>query len=160
MLDRNRRPRGRLAAWGAFIGIGACALVAVNLLLTGGLDFAPGRAAHGEAQWNVFDRIAESVQPRARYRSIPRDESTPIDPAYAVTDEVLLGAPEGDPESDLAQSDIPDLQIDPMDPAEEPQAPDAPTDESVDAPVDEAPPDVAEDESSEDPSASESESLW
>lgn len=161
MLDRRRKPKNPLLALGAFIGIGACAVVAVNLLLTGGLDFAPGRAVGDQGQLSVFDRIVESVQrPRASYRSLPRDEPMPVDPAYAVTDEELLGGPAGDPESDLARNEAPDLQVEPMDPALESEAPDAPADEDADAPADEAPPDVAEDEGGEEPSASESESLW
>lgn len=161
MLDRNRKSRNRLAGWVAFAAIGVGAVFAVNMLLTGGVDFAPGGAAQDGRQLNVFDRFVESVQrPRASYRRLPREAPAPIDPSLAVTDEVLLGAPEGD--ADFVQNEAPDPYAAPPIPDEDFDGPDAPADEAIEPEPDEAPADELpnQDENAADTSASESESLW
>lgn len=60
MLDDNPVLKERLMALGAFAGIGLFAVAAVDVMITGGFDFGPGRASSGRDQPSAYVRVVSA----------------------------------------------------------------------------------------------------
>ena len=95
MLDDNPVLKERLMACGAFAGIALFAVTAVDVMLTGGFDFAPGRNPAAE-QPGAYVRVVGAAQYVSdRVRTISWDEPMLVDDAAAANSEQLAGANDG-----------------------------------------------------------------
>jgi hypothetical protein len=61
MLDNSPVLRERLAAFGAFAGIAVFAIAAVDVMVTGGFDFGPGRAPYNREQPSAYVRMVDAA---------------------------------------------------------------------------------------------------
>ena len=61
MLDNNPVLRERLMAFGAFAGIAVFAVAAVDVMVTGGFDFGPGRAPYNREQPSAYVRMVDAA---------------------------------------------------------------------------------------------------
>jgi hypothetical protein len=96
MLDDNPILKERLMAFGAFSGIGLFAVTSVNLMISGGFDFGPGRAPYDREQPNAYVRMVDAAQYASdRVRAVSWDEPDFIGTADAATSEPLAGANDG-----------------------------------------------------------------
>ncbi len=94
MLDDNPVLRERLMAFGAFAGIGVFAVAAVDVMISGGFDFAPGRAPQARAEPSAYVRVVDAAHyVRDRVSQISWDEPMFVDTAAATED--LAGANDG-----------------------------------------------------------------
>lgn len=99
MFEHNPVLRERMLGFGAFAGIGLFAFAAVDVMVTGGFDFAPGRGAPAPA--SAFARAADVTQPVSdRVHPLSWTEPLPLDEASAATAEELAGANDGTPPPD------------------------------------------------------------
>lgn len=98
MLDDNPVLKERLMAAGAFAGIGLFAIAAVDVMVTGGFDFGPGRAPQTREQPSAYVRVVDAAQYVSdRFREISWDEPLFVGDANAATDEDLAGGDDGLP---------------------------------------------------------------
>lgn len=96
MLNENPVLKERLMAVGAFAGIAVFAVAAVDVMLTGGFDFAPGRAVSERQQPSAYVRVVDAAQYVSdRVRTISWDEPMFVGEADAATNEELAGANDG-----------------------------------------------------------------
>ena len=96
MLEDNPVLKERLRAVGAFAGIAMFAVAAVDVMLTGGFDFAPGRTVSESQQPSAYVRVVDAAQYVSdRVRTISWDEPMFIGEADAATSEELAGANDG-----------------------------------------------------------------
>jgi hypothetical protein len=61
MLDDNPVLRERLMAFGAFAGIAVFAVAAVDVMVTGGFDFGPGRAPYNREQPSAYVQMVDAA---------------------------------------------------------------------------------------------------
>jgi hypothetical protein len=107
MLDDNPVLKERVMALGAFTGIAMFAVAAVDVMVTGGFDFAPGRAASEQRQPSAYVRVVDAAQYMSdRVRSISWDEPAPIGEANAATSEDLVGGDDGSSLEAYAEADL------------------------------------------------------
>ena len=100
MLEDNPVLKERLMAVGAFAGIAMFAVAAVDVMLTGGFDFAPGRTVSESQQPSAYVRVVDAAQYVSdRVRTISWDEPMFIGEADAATSEELAGANDGSSEA-------------------------------------------------------------
>jgi hypothetical protein len=72
------------------------AVAAVDVMVTGGFDFAPARAPYDREQPSAYVRVADAAQYVSdRFRSISWNDPQLIDEASAATPEELAGANDG-----------------------------------------------------------------
>jgi len=96
MFDDNPVLKERLMAVGAFAGIAVFAVTAVDVMLTGGFDFAPGRTVSEREQPSAYVRVVDAAQYVSdRVRTISWDEPLFVSEAQAATTEELAGADDG-----------------------------------------------------------------
>lgn len=96
MLDDNPVLKERLAAFGAFAGIAVFAVAAVDVMVTGGFDFGPGRAPYNREQPRAYVRVVDAAEyVSGRFRQLSWSEPQLIDEAAAATPEALAGANDG-----------------------------------------------------------------
>lgn len=98
MLDDNPVLKERLMAVGAFAGIALFAVAAVDVMVTGGFDFAPGpgRTVSERQQPSAYVRVVDAAQYVSdRVRTISWDEPLFVGEAEASTAEDLAGANDG-----------------------------------------------------------------
>lgn len=100
MLDDNPVLKERLMGLGAFAGIAVFAVAALDVMVTGGFDFAPARAAQAHEQPSAYVRMADAAQYVSdRVRTVSWDAPLIAGDAYAATSEDLDGANDGSPVS-------------------------------------------------------------
>ncbi len=100
MLEDNPVLKERLMAVGAFAGIAIFAVAAVDVMITGGLDFASGRTVSEREQPSAYVRVVDAAQYVSdRVRTISWDEPMFIGEADAATSEELAGANDGSSEA-------------------------------------------------------------
>ena len=96
MFDDNPIARDRLLALGAFGGIAVFAVAAVDVILTGGFDFAPAQTASDRQQPSAYVRVVDAANyMNDRVRSVSSDEMRLIEEASAAPTEELAGANDG-----------------------------------------------------------------
>ena len=96
MFDHNPVLRERMLALGAFAGIAVFAVAAVDVMLTGGFDFAPGRTVSEQRQPSAYVRVVDAAQYVSdRVRSVSWEQPSLISEASAATAEDLAGANDG-----------------------------------------------------------------
>lgn len=96
MFDDNPVLKERLMAFGAFAGIAVFAVAAVDVMVTGGFDFAPGRIETARQQPSAYVRVVDAANYVSdRFRTISWNEPMLIDEANAATTEDLAGADDG-----------------------------------------------------------------
>lgn len=96
MFEDNPVLKERLMAVGAFAGIAVFAVAAVDVMLTGGFDFAPGRTVSERQQPSAYVRVVDAAQYVSdRVHTISWDEPLFIGEAEAATTEDLAGANDG-----------------------------------------------------------------
>lgn len=108
MFDHNPVLRERVMAFGAFAGIAVFAVAAVDVMITGGFDFAPSRAVGEQRQPSAYVRMVDAAQYVSdRVRSVSWDEPTLISEASAATTEDLAGANDGSSQyADTSDADL------------------------------------------------------
>jgi hypothetical protein len=100
MFDDNPVLKERLMACGAFAGIALFAVAAVDVMVTGGFDFAPGRAAYDRQQPSAYVRVVDAAQYVSdRVRTISWDEPLFVGEAEAAATQDLAGANDGSPDA-------------------------------------------------------------
>lgn len=98
MLDNNPVLRERLMACGAFAGIAVFAVAAVDVMVTGGFDFAPTQASPHRNQPSAYVRVVDAAQyVTDRFREVTWNEPQLIDDASAATVDDLAGEDDGSP---------------------------------------------------------------
>jgi hypothetical protein len=173
MLD-NPVHKERAVGLTALAAIGLGGAMAVDVLVTGGFDFGPGRAAYDRQQPSAYVRVVNAAQyVRTGFSSVGEYFQRPPDTSHS--EERLAGADDGSAPPDMAASDaagdnlyreIAALYADSEDGyRDEPAYEDAPATDADEAYAQETYEEPAyEDEYSDDgyaePSASESESPW
>jgi hypothetical protein len=96
MFDDNPVLKERLMAASAFAGIALFAVAAVDVMLTGGFDFAPGRTVTEREQPSAYVRVVDAAQYVSdRVRTISWDQPMFVGEAEAATTEDLAGANDG-----------------------------------------------------------------
>lgn len=97
MFDHNPVLRERMLALGAFAGIAVFAVAAVDVMITGGFDFAPDRTTVSEQrQPSAYVRMVDAAQYVSdRVRSVSWEQPALISEASASTTEELAGADDG-----------------------------------------------------------------
>lgn len=96
MFDDNPIARERLLALGAFGGIAVFAVAAVDVMVTGGFDFAPAQTVSERQQPSAYVRVVDAanyVNERVRY--VSWDDMRLIEEAGAAPTEELAGANDG-----------------------------------------------------------------
>ena len=111
MLDDNPVLKERLMGLGAFAGIAVFAVAAVDVMVTGGFDFAPARAAQAHEQPSAYVRMADAAQYVSdRVRTVSWDAPLIAGDAYAAASEDLDGSPvNSEPTGDEIYNDIASL---------------------------------------------------
>ncbi len=61
MLDDNPVLKERLMAFGAFAGMAVFAVAAVDVMISGGFDFGPGRAPYNREQPSAYVRMVDAA---------------------------------------------------------------------------------------------------
>lgn len=109
MLDDNPVLKERVMAFGAFAGIALFAVASLDVMISGGFDFGPGRAeTHRDQRPTAYVRVVDAANyVTDRFREISWDEPMFIDSAEAATPEDLAGANDGSaaPETTSASMD-------------------------------------------------------
>lgn len=96
MLDDNPVLRERLMAFGAFAGIAVFAVTAVDVMVTGGFDFGPGRAPYNRGQPNAYVRMVDAAHYVSdSFRSIGWDEAFARAPDTSASETRLAGEDDG-----------------------------------------------------------------
>lgn len=109
MFDHNPVLRERMLALAAFTGIAVFAVAAVDVMITGGFDFAPDRTAVSEQrQPSAYVRMVDAAQYVSdRVRSVSWEQPALISEASAATTEELAGADDGSPQyADVSDADL------------------------------------------------------
>lgn len=107
MFNDNPTVRERWLALGAFGGIAVFAVAAVDVMLTGGFDFAPARTISDRAQPSAYVRVVDAANyVTDRVRSVSWDQPRLIDEASAATTEELAGADDGSSTNDPLYAEI------------------------------------------------------
>jgi hypothetical protein len=107
MFNDNPTVKERWLALGAFGGIAVFAVAAVDVMLTGGFDFAPARTVSDRAQPSAYVRVVDAANyVTDRVSSVSWDEARLIDEASAATTEELAGADDGSSTSDALYAEI------------------------------------------------------
>lgn len=105
MLDDNPVLKERLMGVGAFAGIAMFAIGAVDVLVTGGFDFAAERAPYDRAQQSAYVRVADAAEYVSnQVQRISWDDTFEIGEAQAATNEDLVGENDGSPPPDVSQT--------------------------------------------------------
>ncbi|MEZ5959496.1 MAG: hypothetical protein R3C30_03590 [Hyphomonadaceae bacterium] len=98
MFDHNPVLRERLMGLGAFAGIAVFAVTAVDVMVTGGFDFAPAHAAQRHEQPAAYVRMVDAAHYVSdRVRTVSWETPMPVSEAYAAPSEDLAGANDGTP---------------------------------------------------------------
>ncbi len=93
MFNDNPTVKERWLALGAFGGIAVFAVAAVDVMLTGGFDFAPARTVTDRPQPSAYVRVVDAASyVTDRVRSVSWDEARLINESGAATTEELAGA--------------------------------------------------------------------
>ncbi len=101
MFDDNPVLKERLMGVGAFAGITMFAIGAVDVLVTGGFDFAAERAPYDRAQPSTYVRVVDAAQYVGnQVQRISWDNTFGVGDAQAATTEVLAGENDGSQPSD------------------------------------------------------------
>lgn len=96
MFDHNPVLRERILALGAFAGIAVFAVASVDVMLTGGFDFAPGPTVSEQRQPSAYVRVVDAAQYVSdRVRAVSWEQPSLIGEASAATTEELAGADDG-----------------------------------------------------------------
>ncbi len=96
MLDDNPVSKERLMGVGAFAGIAMFAIAAVDVLVTGGFDFAAERAPYDRAQPSTYVRVVDAAQYLGnQVQRISWDNTFGVSDAQAATTEDLVGENDG-----------------------------------------------------------------
>lgn len=96
MLDHDPVLKERVMGIGAFLGIGIFAVAAVNLMISGGFDFGPGRAPYDRDRPSPYVQMADA----ARYVSDSFSSAAWADtsaPDTSQSEERLVGEDDGAP---------------------------------------------------------------
>lgn len=106
MFDDNPLLKERLMGVGAFAGIAMFAIGAVDVLVTGGFDFAAERAPYSRAQPSAYVRVADAAEYVSnQVQRIFWDDTFAIGEAQAATpEEDLVGENDGSPPPDASQT--------------------------------------------------------
>ena len=98
MFDDNPVLKERMMGLGAFAGIAVFAVMAVDVMVTGGFDFAPGPTMSEREQPSAYVRVVDAAQYVSdQVRTISWNEPMFISEAAAATTEELAGANDGSP---------------------------------------------------------------
>jgi hypothetical protein len=108
MFDHNPVLRERMLALGAFTGIAVFAVAAVDVMITGGFDFAPDRTTVSERHPSAYVRMVDAAQYVSdQVRSVSWDQPALISEASAASTEELAGADDGSSQyANVSDSDL------------------------------------------------------
>lgn len=107
MFNDSPTVRERWLALGAFGGIAVFAVAAVDVMLTGGFDFAPSRTVTDRPQPSAYVRVVDAANyVTDRVRSVSWNEARLIDEPSAATTEELAGADDGSSAYDPLYAEI------------------------------------------------------
>jgi hypothetical protein len=101
MFDHNPVLKERIMGLSAIAAIGVGGLAAVDLVVTGGFDFAGGRAPYDREQPSAYVRMVDAARYVGEsFNSISWDQPMANEAAAATTDD-LAGDDDGSPPPDL-----------------------------------------------------------
>ncbi|MCX7358816.1 MAG: hypothetical protein NT015_11850 [Alphaproteobacteria bacterium] len=105
MFDDNPVLKERLMGVGAFAGIAMFALGAVDVLVTGGFDFADERAPYDRAQPSAYVQVVDAAEYVSdQVQRISWNDTFSIGEAQAATTEDLVGENDGSPTPEVSQT--------------------------------------------------------
>jgi hypothetical protein len=98
MLEDNPILKQRLLALGAFSGIAVFAVAALDVMVTGGFDFGPGRTPYDRTPPSAYVQVVDAARYVGdRFRQISWNEPIFIETSDAATAEHLAGDNDGSP---------------------------------------------------------------
>lgn len=112
MFDDNPVLKERLMAAGAFLGIGLFGAGAVDVMVTGGFDFASDRAPYDRGQPSAYVRVVDAANYAGEsFRAISWDDGFVRAPDTSRSEERLAGGHDGSapPPDMMAEAEDGDL---------------------------------------------------
>ncbi|MGD9981711.1 MAG: hypothetical protein AB7H66_16955 [Hyphomonadaceae bacterium] len=103
MFEDNPAQKERAIGLAALAAIGFGGAMAVDLLVTGGFDFGPGRTAYDREQPGAYVRMVDAAEYVSS--SIPSMSWFSRPPDTSQSEERLVGADDGTAPPDMAESD-------------------------------------------------------
>lgn len=105
MFEDNPVLKERLMGVGAFAGIAMFAIGAVDVLVTGGFDFAAEREPYDRAQPSAYVRVVDAADyVGSQVQRISWNDTFGISEAQAATTEELVGENDGSPPPEASQT--------------------------------------------------------